>query len=239
MLQAVKLPDDRQRQGFLSSLPNGIKSRVVDLAAKGHSMRAIAKILADEGYKNSVNKPLSAGSIHFLVKNQTSPDWCWFLVDRDIKIGPFLTKYEAEEIAAMLYHTKKLIEDDHGKKDSARTLEIAADINEMLATKLITQKEIATALGERESWVSFINNLNKMPDSLLEYLRDGTVNATTLVKAFILYGAFRTEWYLQTIKPTLPAGAKLSGRSFFEQAEELKSVLDQQQDAQVKSLLVA
>lgn len=46
----------------------------------------------------------------------------------------------------------------------------------------ITQSQIAEAYDKKTSWVSFYQKLNRMPSSLVAYLRDDRVKATTLVK---------------------------------------------------------
>lgn len=79
----------------------------------------------------------------------------------------------------------------------------------------LAQSEVARLLNRQERWVSFINKLNLMPQSLLKYL-PATVKATTLIKGVDTFGAHRVEVAIRVFAARHP-GKKLTERALREQ----------------------
>lgn len=88
-------------------------------------------------------------------------------------------------------------------------LEIAGMISE-LRTAGFWQTDIAAMFDRQETWVSFYQKLNEIPESLIKHLRAGVITQTALVKSVDRFGTDRTE---STVKAILNE-RRQTGRPF-------------------------
>lgn len=98
--------------------------------------------------------------------------------------------------------------------------------NEATGEKAVPQREIADKLGVEESWVTWINKLNKLPAQLITLLERGQISTTTAIEAFDDYGA---EGSVEHIMGEIEAGkgrAAVEHESALEEARAAQAELD-------------